>query len=432
MGSAKIDSLVSVDDVAAHLRLLGAIRTYLRTLLKLRHIVFIDGAFRPTSSGQLLFARSAYRLKLWIENVLRPSFELYGPRQGLDEPELPPFDVLVMLHSYMLHPRSFYEDTIRVYPELALLSGFPLTQVSEQINDLMEYTPTAKQVAFWEFATGEVFVAPFSTAHYDTFKIICPSCTHPVVAHWTDTSSDVLSASDLSVQCKDCKLQLTDPVLSVAAFLKDIGRSVSGQGVGVAGTLLSAEGKFDLERSTAITSKIATAVDFQKIKKLPLGDAVRHLQKHSHSMFEDIEVEFLSCYGNPGGFSLDLGNAVLRQGSFASTMFHAGWTEPAFPSEAPSTIAESIKRYRGFLELTMKEQAPIGPTSEIDLVWHTHQLSVNYREDLMELFGWFLDHIDVAPEEVLASAFSNASDVWEKAFGTPYDGYFEAKVFRRQ
>ena len=60
-------------------------------------------------------------------------------------------------------------------------------------------------------------------------------------------------------------------------------------------------------------------------------------------------------------------------------MYDAGWTNPIFPIKAATTIAESIKRYGGFLELTMKEGGFMGPTNEIDLVWHTHQLSANYR-----------------------------------------------------
>jgi hypothetical protein len=35
----------------------------------------------------------------------------------------------VLLHSYMLHPRLFYEDSIRLHPEIAVLSGFPFEQV---------------------------------------------------------------------------------------------------------------------------------------------------------------------------------------------------------------------------------------------------------------------------------------------------------------
>ncbi|GLB42889.1 hypothetical protein LshimejAT787_1203380 [Lyophyllum shimeji] len=288
-----------------------------------------------------------------------------------------------MLHAYMLHPRSFYQDTIRLYPELAVLRGFPLTQIAVRIDDAMAYIPATEQIKFWEAATGEAAAPPLKTTPSDEFKITCPTALI---------------------------LQITDPVISVAAFLNDIARSVSGKGVGVAGTLLSAEGKFDLERSTAITSKIASAVDFPMIKNLRLDDAVYHLQAHSHSMFADIEVEFLSCYGNPGGFSIDLGNAVLRQGSFASIMYHAG----------------------SFLELTMKGESAMGPTNEIDLVWHTHQLSVNYRDDLMRLFGWFLDHVDVAPSEILTSALSNADRLWENTFGTPYESYFKTKIFRKQ
>jgi hypothetical protein len=123
-----MDSLVSQTDVIAHLRLLGAMHSHLLTLSK-GHVRFIEGVPRPTREGKLLFRRSVHRLKLWIVHVLRPKFMLYGSNQGLTDSEIPPLDVLVMLHGYMLHPRAFYEDTIRIHPELAVLNGFPFSQV---------------------------------------------------------------------------------------------------------------------------------------------------------------------------------------------------------------------------------------------------------------------------------------------------------------
>lgn len=123
-----LHSLVSSEDVAAHLRLLGAIRAFFHSLSK-DHIQASGEVFRPSFDGELFLCRSVHRFKSWILNILRPTFLSVGPDQGLQECELPPFDVIVLLHSYMLHPRSFYEDTIRVYPELAILKGFPLLQV---------------------------------------------------------------------------------------------------------------------------------------------------------------------------------------------------------------------------------------------------------------------------------------------------------------
>ena len=102
-------------------------------------------------------------------------------------------------------------------------------------------------------------------------------------------------------------------------------------------------------------------------------------------------------------------------------MYHAGWTNTYFPVNASSTVAESISRYEGFLKLAADPKyGPIGPTKEIDLVWHTHQLTANYRylqtwqcffcslmshfafrTDTVRIVGIFMNHVDDSPKEQL-------------------------------
>ena len=116
----------------------------------------------------------------------------------------------------------------------------------------------------------------------------------------------------------------------------------------------------------------------------------------------------------------------MRQTRFASVMYHAGWTNKRFPIEASSTIADSISRYEGFLKLVADSDTSMGPTKEIDLVWHTHQLTAGYRyflfinirirfgrfwlissylffrTDCIRLLGFFMNHIDDDPRETLS------------------------------
>jgi len=120
-------SVVSQKDVAHHLRFLEAVRSYVFTLSK-GHVKLLNGKLHTTPAGNLLFRRSIHRLKLWITQVLSPKFNLDQSTKGLLDVEVPPFDVLMVLHSYMLHPHSFYEDSIRLNPEIVILSGFPFEQ----------------------------------------------------------------------------------------------------------------------------------------------------------------------------------------------------------------------------------------------------------------------------------------------------------------
>jgi hypothetical protein len=121
--------LIPVNDLTSHLRFLGAAASFFEVLSK-DHVAFNQSTGFPsaTQAGKVFLRRAVYRLKLWIKFVLRPK-HLSGTDSTLQSFELPPFDVLIMLHAYMLHPHRFYEDMLRLHPELAVIEGFPLAQV---------------------------------------------------------------------------------------------------------------------------------------------------------------------------------------------------------------------------------------------------------------------------------------------------------------
>ena len=53
------------------------------------------------------------------------------------------------------------------------------------------------------------------------------------------------------------------------------------------------------------------------------------------------------------------------------------------------------------------------PTLDIDLAWHTHQLSgPKYNSDCLQLIGRFVDHNDKVEEVHLADAFDVTCRAW--------------------
>lgn len=129
-----MDSSVAQADILAHLRVYGSIRSHLFDLSK-NHVYYDDqNILWPTIEGRLFLRRSVYRFRLWITKVLRPKFQkINGSEVCLTDTELPPYDVVLVLHAFMLHPRTFYGDTIRLFPELGVLKGFPLHQVVSNV-----------------------------------------------------------------------------------------------------------------------------------------------------------------------------------------------------------------------------------------------------------------------------------------------------------
>jgi len=198
----------------------------------------------------------------------------------------------------------------------------------------------------------------------------------------------------------------------------------SSNDIGLAGTILDRRGAVDLVLSKALTSRVASTIDYELIKKLPLGAVTEHLKTFSQSG-PGVKVKCFELYGHTGGFSTNLQAAMLRQTKFASTLYHAGWTNSRFPVEAAPTIVESISRYNRFLKIAADPKyGSIGPTKEIDLIWHTHQLTANYRTDVTHIVGYFMNHVDDIAKEDLQQLSDRAKDAWELEFGTPYMAYF--------
>jgi hypothetical protein len=124
---------VTVDELKDHL-------IVLRAFNKIHYAIHPDGVIVndvtglpvSTPSHFLFVSRAQHRFDLWTSRVLRSATRnTAAPLQIL---ELPPPDVLMFIHAYMLTPWNFYEDCSRLYPELAD-ERFPLSViVSVDIN----------------------------------------------------------------------------------------------------------------------------------------------------------------------------------------------------------------------------------------------------------------------------------------------------------
>jgi hypothetical protein len=116
---------------------------------------------------------------------------------------------------------------------------------------------------------------------------------------------------------------------------------------------------------------------------------------------------------------IDLADAVNRQFKFASKMVNFSWSRSPF---AQHTLGSSISRYDQFFQLMASSSGTVlAPTLEIDLVWHTHQLSPsNYRKYCFEKAGRFINHNDTISEGEVVSSFGNAKEMYQKQFGMSY------------
>jgi hypothetical protein len=128
---------------------------------------------------------------------------------------------------------------------------------------------------------------------------------------------------------------------------------------------------------------------------------------------------FMTRYwDNSSPFALDLVGAVIRQGSFVEKMHNIDWLHsPALPS----TMNRLIVKYTRFVNIMTDKMHMAVPTLDVDLAWHTHQLSPpNYMDYTCHVTKQFIDHDDKVAETKLNDSFAWTSKTYQRTYGEPY------------
>jgi hypothetical protein len=181
-----------------------------------------------------------------------------------------------------------------------------------------------------------------------------------------------------------------------------------------------------LELTKPNSSKKPTMDDVKNMIETAVKD--RHVIRrcNSRSMSNFLKGERLSIrkmmsryWENASPFALELGGAVIRQSIFVEKMHNIDWLHsPA----ATDTMRRLLMKYARFIEIIAsnpKQNAV--PTLDLDLAWHTHQLSPkSYYDYSMRRSGKFIDHDDKMDEDALSAAFEWTSKTYEKLFQEVY------------
>jgi hypothetical protein len=126
-------------------------------------------------------------------------------------------------------------------------------------------------------------------------------------------------------------------------------------------------------------------------------------------------------WDNHTPFAMDLSGAVIRQGSFIDKMHGIDWLHS--PASA-ATMARLLTKYDRFFRIMATNPNQIAvPTLDVDLAWHTHQLSPRayYSYSISNTAGdRFINHDDKIDEDKLSDGFEWTSKQYEKNFGEVY------------
>ncbi len=124
-------------------------------------------------------------------------------------------------------------------------------------------------------------------------------------------------------------------------------------------------------------------------------------------------------WDNFSPFALDLSGAVMRQGIFVEKMCKIDWLHS--PS-ARETMVRLLNKYSRFFNIMATHPDNVAvPTLDIDLAWHTHQLSpFAYMRYATKMTNKFIDHDDKIDESRLGQAFEWTSEIYQERYNEVY------------
>ncbi|PLB45609.1 hypothetical protein P170DRAFT_512269 [Aspergillus steynii IBT 23096] len=375
---------------------------------------------------------------------------------------LPPLDVLMVWHAHMLNPRAFLEDCIRAGKMSLWATGFPWEAINACIgNKNFEYDPGIKAKATFTAKTG---FAWDNLQNSSKTLVRCPGCTSRVSVLWTDgvvtgplgkIFEDWKGFADkgFKTTCPKCTLTIDHEKLRIEKFREDVN-NLATEDLPMPGTLFNNRGhpeaiKYKTSRRQTqwcFPNRLVKAASRELQWYLNANqmqcDSLRSLRDklvsmlnnkdimrnvNSHRLLLPIEKmafrRMMSCYwDNHGPFALDLVGAVIRQGTFVQKMDGIDWLHSP---TVKATMGRLIKKYSVFFRIMAANPKHMAvPTLDVDLAWHTHQLSPSryYTYSLLTTndqrrYPVFIDHDDKVDEEKLSDGFEWTSKTYKKLTG---------------
>ncbi|KAK8065163.1 hypothetical protein PG997_011910 [Apiospora hydei] len=371
-------------------------------------------------------------------------------------------------------PRDYLEDCVRTGLRDLWNSGMPWKLVNDAIDTSFNYKPSDESIAAWESSTGR----RWSNADDSMTKTLkCPSCSSTHRIPWTTCSmaEDAKIPPNLDLKgegygdglfayiCHDCGTTMTREYLELAKFVKDT-QSLLGKNQPMPGTFMDFKNGKPDPKLVGMMRGIDDQMFPNRLIKMHLRSKVLELTKAHvavsrlttptledvRQMIEDVmknqrilrAVEDIKArqkfnvylnsrcritvrkmmsryWGNFTPFALELGGAVLRQGIFSEKMQKIDWLHsPA----AKDTMARLITKYQRFIDIMAKNPAHVAvPTLDVDLAWHTHQLSPrSYYDYTNGKTGKLIDHDDKINETKLTSSFEWTSKVYQETYQEVY------------
>jgi len=364
---------------------------------------------------------------------------------------LPPLDVVIVWHSFLLNPKSFYDVFTRNEFLQFANYPFPLHQLSLAIDDVsFEYCPSEKQVLHYRDVvlsfSQDDFALQYDIHHFSMYEqlvsVYCPVCNNIILDNIPLSNDenngfadeDFLQQKSKSSSCK-CPFndKITHDELRKRQLFADIIHRVPFAGMY---KYFSKIVSHSWKRHTDYASfynDIFQLIEIVKsnpdlLESKPLSTIIApfaNLRKHrkTNLLFRNYLQMNLIHLTVKDGIHVweDLVGCIIRQERFIEKMNSFDWLHSPVMKEG---LVESIVRYSRFFNLLSRydTRRMLVPTLDIDLIWHTHQLSLCYyfEECMSSPLNCVIDHDDKVEEGRLDTGFEFTSKLYRSKFKQNY------------
>lgn len=449
------------DEVEAHLKLLKSFQ-----LLR-RSIALSDDPVCAAKTWQVFVTNSGRRFVIYVSALKKYMFQNSGPEYyPLDETlmyvkeatrnkrlidimasHLPPLDVLMVWHAFALNPKSFYDAFLRNNFLTFVFIPFPLHLINEAIdNNSLLYKPEMTYVDQFNYILScygvkmaYYFDEPFQ-ANTHVVPVMCPICRKIISGSLALSNDSDTGFADSNFKIDDvkpcCGFQdtINHEQLRRRQFYADLSDKRTLPYIYKFFSLVLNYGNqnpLDLDacikrENLPIRSQLKTELVETFINRNERFTFRRRLQIIGRN-YPQFNLIYLTI---PREDTIqiheDLVGCVVRQGRFVEAINDQDWYGSPTKGEA---IAESILRYLRFMSLLVRfgTTSTLVPTLDIDLVWHTHQLSPYFY------FLWCLDnskdnmvvdHDDKVEEGNLNDWFERTAKLYRAEFKYDYCACF--------
>ncbi|KAF8544408.1 hypothetical protein BDD12DRAFT_873115 [Trichophaea hybrida] len=353
----------------------------------------------------------------------------WGPGDGpsktvteLPSEMLPPVEVLMVWHSFMLNPKCYYDDCFALGVPSMLSVAFPWEAIKNAIDlSTLSYTLPSEAEEFFKVSTSQnpdlfsqLKDASVSTPRLPLLEISCPACEseHEIQITPSGTQTGWLDPA-FRLSCS-CGFLINHDALCAERLRQDIKQVLSG-GPGIRGTFSP-----PFTQGTTVNTQlkqyyVTTAPTVQSHPTvtsllLPLGKTANAITP----FYLPASPQSSSC--------ISLTAAVLRQGTFIDKMHHFLWLRS--PTLSAGTLPRAQIKYSNFFALfKMFPGETMVPTLDVDLFWHSHQLTpARYYTYCFLAAGRFIDHDDKLPTGILDDGFERTGQRYWNAFSSEYGG----------